>query len=1143
MAVQYFGVTLAGLSTDAKPTLAANEKGGIFIETDTKKMFRWDGDDSWDEVEPARATRLKTARTISSTGDVTWTATFDGSGNVSGTAAIGSGVIVDADVNASAAIAMSKTALVGGTGLTLSTNTLNVDAAQTQITSVGNLNAGSITSGFGSIDTGSSNITTTGTITAGNLSVTGTTTTVNSTNTTITDRLIELASGAGSSTADAGIIIERGSTGDNAIMAWDESADRFIFGTTTATGSSTGDLTITAGTIQAALVGNVTGRADTATTLHTARTIGGVSFDGSANINLPGVNATGDQNTTGNAATASVATTVTLNGSGNVTYYPTFVDATSGNENIRVDSDWTYNASTNKMTVGNIGFADNGKIEFGGSQDFKIYHDGTTNIIDGGGTADIKIQDSSHTSAIFDTSAEVQLYYDNSKKFETTAAGATITGDLTTTSITMSNNAARKILGPLNESLQLYSRPNQAGEGIHFSADNSTVHMAVNYGGNVGIGLNNPTSILDIVKESTTVWDTSNWSGGYNHTAQPHELAIRNTTDNTTGSYAGIFFMAGETSANSQKNAARIAAIRTAAFDTDIAFATRTSDGSMNEVMRIRDDGLLTLTPQANGGTISIDSPDGAYFKLDRGATSNDATVEYYTAGALKWKVGMDSSGGATDAFEIKRVNNATPDFMINSSGGVGIGTATPDYALEIEGSSEVAAMVHYTNQSRGGIVALQTQRTAFATTATSDDLVFGHFTGSNFANTFVEIMRVDNGTSRVGIGTNAPSTPFHVVGNTTLAGHTYFGSQGSNYDVVFYGSTSGQNAVWDASDKSLEFADAASATFGTGGDMKIWHNSNVNRIDLTSPLYIYDASNYVSIGEHASSPTLEMKIVGAADHDTALYFGDANDPVEAGIWWDTSAQNLHFQGYNNTTRMTIDNAGHVGINATPETDWNSSFQAIHLGNQTAFANFTNRGGYWMNNLRYNTSQQFTYIRTDEASVVDMVDGAFRFRSAASGSADANAAPTVKFYIANSGNIGIGGTTTPSYKLELSGNSYLGGDVYLNHTGNKIEASASYNMITANGYMRLQSNGSVYVALDQDNGGTGAVFAVRANGGGTDVFSVSEAGQVKITGGSPGADKVLTSDANGLATWEEASSGGGTGTAIAMALIFGSTYS
>ena len=42
-------------------------------------------------------------------------------------------------VKSDAAIAMSKTALVGGTGLTLSTNTLNVDAAQSQITSLGTL--------------------------------------------------------------------------------------------------------------------------------------------------------------------------------------------------------------------------------------------------------------------------------------------------------------------------------------------------------------------------------------------------------------------------------------------------------------------------------------------------------------------------------------------------------------------------------------------------------------------------------------------------------------------------------------------------------------------------------------------------------------------------------------------------------------------------------------------------------------------------------------------------------------------------------------------------------------------------------------------------------------------------------------------
>ena len=56
-----------------------------------------------------------------------------------GVTSIASGVIVNADVHSSAAIAVSKTALSAGTGLSLSTNTLNVDAAQSGITSLGTL--------------------------------------------------------------------------------------------------------------------------------------------------------------------------------------------------------------------------------------------------------------------------------------------------------------------------------------------------------------------------------------------------------------------------------------------------------------------------------------------------------------------------------------------------------------------------------------------------------------------------------------------------------------------------------------------------------------------------------------------------------------------------------------------------------------------------------------------------------------------------------------------------------------------------------------------------------------------------------------------------------------------------------------------
>lgn len=78
------------------------------------------------------------------------------------------------------------------------------------------------------------------------------------------------------------------------------------------------------------ITGSLVGNASTATVLQTARQIGGVRFDGSADIDLPGVNAPGNQNTTGNAATATKLQTrrtinsVTFDGSANITI-PTLV--------------------------------------------------------------------------------------------------------------------------------------------------------------------------------------------------------------------------------------------------------------------------------------------------------------------------------------------------------------------------------------------------------------------------------------------------------------------------------------------------------------------------------------------------------------------------------------------------------------------------------------------------------------------------------------------------------------------------------------------------------------------------------------------------------------------------------------------------
>jgi|MDTC01.2.fsa_nt_gb hypothetical protein len=197
----------------------------------------------------------------------------------------------------------------------------------------------------------------------GNLTVNGTTTTISTTNSVVSDNLIELNNGAGSNANDSGIVIERGSTGDNAIFAWDESADVFIVGTTTATGASTGDLTITAagftaGAITAASAAIGGGFGSTGVTISSAGVIqanGAISSDGAV---------TGGSLTDGTATISSGA----LSG------------ATTGSFSSNVD------------------IADAGSLRVGTGNDFTINHDGTDTTI-ANGTGILKI-DGTATSSI-----------------------------------------------------------------------------------------------------------------------------------------------------------------------------------------------------------------------------------------------------------------------------------------------------------------------------------------------------------------------------------------------------------------------------------------------------------------------------------------------------------------------------------------------------------------------------------------------------------------------------------------------------------------------------------------------------------------------------------------------------------------------
>ena len=101
---------------------------------------------------------------------------------------------------------------------------------------------------------------------------------------------------------------------------------------------------------------------------------------------------------------------------------------------------------TGLTTTGNINLGDNDKAIFGTGNDLEIYHDGANSYVSDTGTGNLfvntngtkialisDLSSSNGKMAEFTKDGAVELYYDNSKKFETTSAGATVTGNLTAT--------------------------------------------------------------------------------------------------------------------------------------------------------------------------------------------------------------------------------------------------------------------------------------------------------------------------------------------------------------------------------------------------------------------------------------------------------------------------------------------------------------------------------------------------------------------------------------------------------------------------------------------------------------------------------------------------------------------------------------
>jgi hypothetical protein len=137
-------------------------------------------------------------------------------------------------------------------------------------------------------------------------------------------------------------------------------------------------------------------------------------------------------------------------------------------------------------------------------------------------------------------------------------------------------------------------------------------------------------------------------------------------------------------------------------------------------------------------------------------------------------------------------------------------------------------------------------------------------------------------------------------------------------------------------------------------------------------------------------------------------------------------------------------------------------------------------------------------------------------------------------------NVGLGLATTPEFALHIKSNSFFGSVIALHDPTNPYTWSpkwsisfrdsnnseyAYFGSVTWKNAVGLYSWKPIWFNV---NGATTLMLNASGNVGvGTETpwAKLEVAGQVKITGGSPWAGKVLTSDANGLATWQTPSGG------------------
>jgi len=590
-------------------------------------------------------------------------------------------------------------------------------------------------------------------------------------------------------------------------------------------------------------------------------------------------------------------------------------------------------------------------------------------------------------------------------------------------------------INPVNDATQyLYIGDNSFSyAGIYTDAANhrfgynTDTFVTINSSGNVGIGTTSPNDKLVVAGIIKSIGGTNNGKFAQIYVNDSYAYYTTN---------AGVIYMSTELQVNSGK---------IGSYDEDLSLET-------SGTTRIT---VSNTTGNVGIGTASPDSTlhvDGTIRFVNSGFAGFEA---HNTNGTWESFIGTETGGGGnrynSASSQHTFYNNSTAVMRINSSGNVGIGTASPSEKLHVSGNVRIEGDLTVNGSYTQIDTDVNTTEQWNVTNDGTGPAVTINQTGSQ------DIMDVqDDGTSvfyiedggNVGIGTTDPSTKLEISGasgqkirikstKTSLAADELVGAfEGYKTD----GSTNGPGVFGSLNIYSQDLGGASYVTLNTSAS----DGNNVERLRIKSNgsvlLSSYGNNNFTGTAAYALAVDSSGNVIETAVQGSPTGGSGTGNYLAK---WETSSTL--------TDSPIYDNGGNIGIGtASPSHLLNLNSTDSNLVALTIDNSNTDDSGAETSEIRFRHYRSYVPGQNDAGSIIVGKEQAWdqagdRNSYMSFGTRRGSDAVVEKMRITSAGNVGIG-TTSPGEKLDVVGNikSQYNGNNYSrlgqNSSGGYIQA-------------------------------------------------------------------------------------------------------